>query len=417
MRRNSKKGAEKNPAEATTAVPTIPASSFIASRDAPKLSAWLARHPGTVDFLAFQHHEEARDAKYYEYRQQEIGRQILRGFELISDYEKRCTQPPKLEHHQPDPALKRLEEAIEFSKIILYKEIAAKAWEKRLFSHLVLKYQSTKTTIARLMSLLASIDAFPLDHVPVVDFERLKMSPEDFIEQDETLKSFRDAAQNCSETVALVNEQLKLISGRYSKGGKFESAEAMKNELHHKVNDCTHEMEDNKECVRVVMYPSPFLDILLHPHSKAHQFVKKFMEEKTGEAFAKLNKNIAKFCGLETAQEHALLNAMLLVTIGTDCAPIVKCDGKGTADDDLLAYGLELFGTCDPIGTILAIVKRMGDRDAKEGVKEAADALKAITSSYKEVLAFVHDFTSPEYLGPKGQAVRACIGQLLSDSC
>ena len=64
---------------------------------------------------------------------------------------------------------------------------------------------------------------------------------------------------------------------------------------------------------------------------------------------------------------------------------------------------------------LLAMAQRIDGQSVEAGVAEAVEALKTITSSYKELLMFVYEFTSPEYLGEKETEIRNELKRVCSE--
>ena len=69
-------------------------------------------------------------------------------------------------------------------------------------------------------------------------------------------------------------------------------------------------------------------------------------------------------------------------------------DGHGTSDDGAMCFGIELFCQLDPISVFWAIADRVDGNNAETCVQNAADALKAISSSYVKVLEFVYEMVT-----------------------
>ena len=419
MRRGSKKGERPQVPDASTAFENLArkdARSYVDSTDRPKLAAWLKRYPETIDVLSFLY-DQKEDQEYHNMRQKKIKEQIQRGFALISEYEKQCLAAPTLKTRKFFPEIKSVMEATELWRTLWKMDLSLVKTEKKLHKLLIPKYETTKTTIARLMSLLASIDAFLLSQVPIVNFEPLTLTRDQLIAKDPVCKALADKCETLRSLGDSLYERVRVVLNLKERKG-LESADGQKNELVRWLRECRYETVDGSKCVRIISCPVGFMDILYHHQSKVHAYVQKFLsaKEKNYAAFSELEKSIASFCGLEATLDRAVLNGILLASFGADeCKPDVKADGCGTMDDAVLAYGLELFFWSDPMRMLLAIAQRIDGQSVEAGVREAVEALKTITASYKELLMFVYEFTSPDYLGEKEMEIRNELKRVCSE--
>ena len=420
MRRGSKKGERPQVPDASSAFDNLArkdAREFVDSTDRPKLAAWLKRYPDTVDVLSFGLYNQKEDQEYHSLRQKTIKEQIQRGFQLISEYEKQCLAAPTLKERKGFPEIKSVMEAMELWRTLWKMDLSLVKTEKKLHKLLVPKFEAAKTTIARLMSLLASIDAFLLSQVPIVNFQPLTLTREQLIAQDPVCKALADRCESLRKLGDTLYDQVRMVSNLKEWKGGLDSSDGQKMELVRCLRECRYETVDGSKCVRVIACPFGFMDILYHHQSKVHAHVQKFLgaRDKNYAAFAELEKSIAGFCGLEATLDRAVLNGILLASFGVMCKPDVKADGCGTMDDDVLAYGLELFLWSDPMRMLLAMAQRIDGQSVEAGVAEAVEALKTITSSYKELLMFVYEFTSPEYLGEKETEIRNELKRVCSE--
>jgi hypothetical protein len=147
-----------------------------------------------------------------------------------------------------------------------------------------------------------------------------------------------------------------------------------------------------------------FIDFLNHSASNCATIVHDFLAAKTVDSYRAMPGRLAEILGVP---DMMYVNALVSNAFAGALAPDVKADGGGTMDADTLNLALDLFVNHDP----LVLLRLIADR----GVAPAVEALKAITSGWREVLSFAHELTSDDCLSQSQADARAAIARFLTE--
>jgi hypothetical protein len=402
----------------------VPVQSVLAdcSPEFAKLRAWLAKHPSTHVHLQLRLPIAGPSSRHSECVLYALKSQILQAFDVLAECEKllnasRYIQAPARPDH-PFPAGRDLRvvartwgDLLRWYACLAGVEAASRADHVRVASWVA----AAQAAVAPLIALLASADAVPAPHVPVVLFDGLGLRRGDVAGEVERLAAAARQGSRCLLAMGNASSSIANMAFAYAKGGLLESPELQMQRLHEFVAHAADSFDDSRSCMAADFDAAPFADHFMHPESMAHPIMAHFHapENRTPAGFAEFIRVIVRQCNFTDPRRAAVVNAVVAQAFAPQFAPQIQFDGPGTLDCDALETAIELVAIDDPIWLLAAVGDPGRAAGAGEAVAGAAQALAAVTSAGASVLRFAYDFTLPQYLTERQRAVRAAIADFL----
>jgi hypothetical protein len=395
--------------------PEHPVSQFISDPrpEFAKFKAWIERHPDTQSHFTLR--EVLPDAKNpsIDIVKQVLKAQILDGFSFLLACDK------ALDDYTSSVQLSMPEGPFPDGRHMLHS--VQRLWRQCLQLHFtinILKQKSrervseaiakAKRSVSDLMSLLASCDAVPRTFLAVVNFKSFSIQPTDLVKADSVAQACEAAAERTRIVMLQTLDRISEIRNTHERGGHLDTPEAQMTFLHAQVRSWSEHCDLEHGCLKIGCDPIEFFDFFSHPvNSITSPLIVHFLKEENQTlegAKAFIERIIGQF---NFRDEHVrqVVNALVSTFLGPRFTPPLKFDGPGTDDTELLSFALDLVIILDPT----ALLGLIGDA----GIHKAADALKTITSSWKDLLQFVYTFTWLIFLNQRMNTVRSALGQFL----
>ena len=366
---------------------------------------WLADHPDAASHLRLSRAPSGAegDLTYEEFRQGVIKTEILAGIVLVTKYQGFCRNAPVFTMLDTFARYSPLFEASGLIGRLRSFEIRLFILKEQLHSLLAAKFRKATETVSDLVHLLASRDVVPKDIIMHVDLRELTLDEGELVADDAWCTCLSRAIVSAESKVASMCESIKSVVGKRRE---------VKSEVARLLEQQRESYDEERQRV-VFTVDEQVFDLLVNPDSSAHELYRVFDEKRTPAAFAELRDGMIQMCGIEEAGDRTLLAYVLLKSVGQVCAPDVVVDGPGTSDDSATCFGIELLCQLDPISVFWAIADHADGSDAETCVQNAADALKAITSSHMKVLEFVYEMVADVCISETDKAVHTALGRLL----
>jgi hypothetical protein len=381
-----------------------------------KFKAWIERHPEAQSHFTLREVSPDPSRPSGDVVRQALKAQILEGFkfllacdEVLDDYTS-SVQVSMPEAPFPD------------GRDILHS--VQRLWRQCLQLHFainILKHKArervsdaiakAKRSVFDLMSLLASCDAVPRTFLAVVNFATFSIQPAAIVRADTAAQACEAAAERTRRAMFLTLDRISEIRSAHERGGRLETPEAQMAFLHSQVKSWSEHCDLDNCCLRIACDPIEFFDFFSHPvNSITSPLITFFLkrENQTLEGAKAFTERIISQFNFRDQQTCMVVNALVSRFLGPRFMPPLKFDGPGTDNTEVLNFALDLVIVLDPTA-LLGLIADRGDT----GIQKAADSLKTITSSWKDVLQFINDFTSPMYLNQRMNAARSVLGQFL----
>lgn len=375
-----------------------------------KLTLWLKEHPNTIGKLVFNIYEQQVNEEFLSFKQNALKTQILEGIQLIQKMETTVKELDIVSQSQmkafPFPEVKQNYSAQKLWHSIRENDIKTQLL-KREFNKLINEFiKKNKITVANLVSLLASIDAIPVNYVPVVDLKSMDV-PNDFIAQTIPMcslitKKIVELQEQTSRNFTLLSDTAKLF-------GDTTADDWLQIQITF-FNDTLHtflpSFDQQTHCISQGADFDKFHDFIFHPSNPIYDISKKFIDEPDKESYWHLVHAIIETFKVDQ-NDILLVASVCSACIATFAIPDIKYDGLGTEKDEETQNAICLLAMTDPMQCMIYI--------NSIGTRNAAIALQSVTSAWKSVLSFIYDFTNDEIIAQELIGVRSSIGEIVAN--
>lgn len=385
-----------------------------------KLFAWLKFHPNSSDNITLYQYSKKLNPTYHEFRQYALKSQITEGFKFILHVEATINETVEGSSIFADPPHE------EISHLNNYHKLWQKAVQQDFLIQL-LKFEmfeirnevliQNKQTAAHLISLLASIDAIPLNFIPLIHFSHLDIPNDVIYSNNKRCVILQNLCSKYSESKQSLFQQIDDLYNKYDEVKENQIAR-----FRLMIGQYRKNYDTEWRCLDVSVDPSIFVDFVAHSKSIVYQDVQHFYSNPTSESFNHLIEQIITSFQINNNEECSIINDLCSMSFALLALPEMKDDSPqlsqeqiNVADlDELMLIGFNIFTICDPILTLKYISDNIDfEKNLEDSVKRKVNALKVFTSDWKTFLKFVVDFTKVEYLGSKLNSIRFVIQECI----
>jgi hypothetical protein len=264
-----------------------------------------------------------------------------------------------------------------------------------------LRFDGLRAVVAKLLCFLAAIDAVPPTVVPSVTFPVFSASQ--IVAADPRALKLRSLIPRFRK---LINETAAIVA----EAAAFPADEIQPATLHTLLGQCRVGLDVGSRMLAASFAPTALLDFFRHPGSRANRFLRAFLDRPTLENFQQISEKVVHEFGIQSFDECLIINAALSADFAALGSPVVKADGPGTDDGSVLGFAFDLFANHDPLVLLRSITDRVDLEDVRGGIQAVADALRTLTSGWRDILVFVFEFSNEQYLSGKMTSVRFVLG-------
>jgi hypothetical protein len=364
-----------------------------------------------------RHFQSPLDQIYHEFRQSAIKSQLTEGFSVVLRYDHFCrenvTSKPRIRLEHPAPEIAHLRSVTEHWKSARRYDDIVYFLKSEIANHISATFSKTKATVCHLCALIVSMDAIPLEYIPVVNFGLLTLSPDEISTSSEACMthSGRLGLYACLRDQSL--REISEISTKFSTNNIPDPPETQRPLFHQLIANSLPDYDDTATCMKVGTSPDNFHDLVRHPNSIAFQVVNAFCQAPTADGFRDLTPALVRLFAIQSAPECGLIGALLSNLFPVLQIPEIRADGPGTEDAQVCDFAFEMFVNDDPIVLLRILTDQVMNDDFPDSLRTAADGLASLTSGWKEVFLYVFHFTAPECLSAKMNSVRYALGRFL----
>jgi hypothetical protein len=383
-----------------------------------RLIAWLNKYPEAKALLSLRLSHAPLDDVHQEFCDYALKSQIHDGFAFMD----RCSQV-----HDQVPgrsALMSVHPWVEGARLYSVKKLwryvharddIAAGLRKELLQGVHRNMAKARTTISMVVSLLASSGAIPPEYLLIADFTYFDLSFEGIVAKDATLGRIQAAIKLLTQTSVKI-ECICDTGNRYVKYKHVDVFEQQISALRQVLDSYRPEYDRQLHSIRASGDSHEFLDFVHHPGSLGYPLMEAFEQDKSPVQFTEFVLAFLSEFRIADADDTQLLSAVITHSVGPQLLPDVKADGTGTLDTELLNFALELFACDDPLRLLGLIGRKIEGNDAVGAVRLASNALKTLTSSWKEVLRFGVDVAAGRFLPHQWRPLSDAIQELLEDN-
>ena len=392
----------------------VEAKSFLNSSDQneafSKLISWLNEHPSSVGRLSFRVFGQQIDEKFLKFKNSALKTQIMEGIQLIQKMEttsKGLDIAPQSQMNQfPFTQISHLIQPKKLWHDIKQNNMVTQFIKTKFNTIIKEGIRKNKITVANLISLLASIDAVPINYIPIVNFTALDESNEVIAKRSQKASHLTQKILRLQEDTSVKYEQLSSIPTMYARTGPEDisiQSEIIKNML---LSFLAYYNKETYTLDKENIDFSEFFDFIFHPNNVVFNDANNFLSQPNKDNYWQLFSSIVSTFSLEQNQIY-----MLYFVFSACVAPIalpldIKYDGLGPRTEEEYNIGIEILSTTDPLSCLQLM---------QSDVRNIAAAVQSFTSMWKTVFGYIFDFTNPEITPPGLVQTRNLVEKLLTN--
>ena len=377
-----------------------------------KLTLWLKEHPMAVDNLYFYVYSQQMDDNFTAFKQSALQAQIKEGIKLIQKMETTSKDLDLTSQSQmkkfPYPQIQKLIKPHQLWKEIKQNNLKTQIIKNEINKIIKEGIRKNKITIANLVSLLASIDAVPVNYIPIVNFNALDESNDTISKKNPNSVFLTHKILEYQGQTSCNFQTLTALSKNYSANQTGDDHAAQTAYIKELLQ--SYASSFNRETLTLSTEGidlSNFFDFIFHPTCLVNKEATQYMENsKTPENYWKLFDAVSSTFSLES-DDIALLYAVFSSIIADQSLPVIKFDGEGTDKEEDQLNAIQLLAITDPLEGLRFI--------NQVGVKPISTSLEYFTSSWKEVLTYFVDYSHSDLTPSALLETRDSIRETLSE--
>ena len=373
-----------------------------------KLLNWFKVHPNTAQYITLCQYTNKLDPKYFELRESCLKHQIRKGFKLISQFE--ATINNTAEGINEVAEKPHLDMAHMHEYHYYWQQICQQNFFIQLLKFDLLEIRNevliqNKQSVAHLVSLLVSLDAVPLNFIPIIKYSGLDLSNEEiFLHSRKCLLMQKKIEKIKHQNNGLYNA----INNLYVQFNDINNFQETK--IHHMVMSFMENYDKNTGTLKYGCDSSPFFNFIAHPKGIVFQDVKNYLCYPSLNSYIILVSKIMNTFKITDQDEISVIHSLCSLSFAPYCLPEIKTNGKGSHDNsvDLMFFGLQLFSLCDPIESLKFISDNM-QKPNDALIKQVISSLEIFTTEWRTLVQYIVNFAIEEYLFPKLRRIRSML--------
>lgn len=365
-----------------------------------KLVLWFKEHPGTAEFVTFRNFVSENIPNFNEIKRISIKDQILIGIDLIIRQEKVISDsapqnPQTIEH--PFPNLIGIKECNLLWRKIQLNNIAIDAINKKvsIIANQSLKQYKIKTS--SIVSLLTSVDAFPANYIPIINYKGIDLSNEMIINLDPHGRVFQQQILLFEQSNKEHYKNMNKIEDKYAMIENFNPQPA----VFYKIleyylpfyNETCGLLEGDVDV-------NPFLDFLNHPRCDAIASFQNYKSKCQEKTFLNFVESLFLIFEIPQTKMRPLLVALCSYAIAPMHIPMLDHDGN--LNEKNIDYSFQFFIETDPLKFLNMMYERSKSEDAEnplgQVIQKTIEGFSGFAKNWIDIFRYVVYFSIPEFL-------------------
>lgn len=373
-----------------------------------KLVSWFKDHPGTAEFVSFRNFIPENIPNFSTIRQISIKEQILLGIDLIIRQERVISDPiPQNTHsiEHPFPNLIGIKECNLLWRQIQINNMAIESINQKINVIINKSLKHYKLITSSIISLLTSVDAFPANYIPIINYKGIDINNEMLISKDpqgrvyeQLILSYEQKNKDHYKSMNKIEDRLEMIENLNPQPAIF--YKILENLMPY-YNETGRYLEGDVNI-------NPFLDFLNHPKCDAlasFQNYKSKCQEKTLSNFVE---SLILIFEVTNPQMKSLLASVCSYALVPIHIPMLDHDGN--LAEKYIDFSFQFFIETDPIKFLNLMHEKSkeesGDNQLGQLMQKTIEGFSGFAKNWIDVFRYVVYFTIPEYLPDHLQEVR-----------
>ena len=384
----------------------------------PKLVMWLKRHKEAINLVDVYRFSQAQDVKYHEFRQIALKSQINDGFELVIELEKSSAE--KIDADQglnefPYIDFQHLFEAKKYWQVGRKNNFIMQMLKFEINKLVSQKIMENKKTAVHLVSLLAAIDAVPLNCIPLVNFAALRVPRKSIVNAIPRALSLERMTVEYGRLAQESVKKIEEVRTRYDELTPEAQVEAFKVILKQYINL----FDIDTKLIGLSADCSFFYDFITHPKIITYNAYVNYVKNPNSSTYKELVEAVIQQFHV-SPDDTSLVSCLCSLAFAHIMAPNISVnlsnenkDGNSNKEE-MLRVAFDIYIVYDPLNSLKAISSNLNvEKSTEESVKYIIECLKLITNNWKELLQFIIDCSLQDYLSPKLRSIRYVINQAI----
>lgn len=374
-----------------------------------KLVQWLNLHVFCVPYLYFRVNSGKMDEKFSTFKQNVLRALVMEGIDLIKKHE---TLVKQLDNNTSSSAARsfvitnyiNMPTAMSTWRSIKEHDFSTLLLKREINTIITLAVRDLKITAANLVSLLTSVDAIPLNYIPIIRFSELDLSTSEIV-------AARPICSLCTQKIIEIQQlnselftTLNDLTQLYADQSEL-SLQNQRNQLKNifSVQKQFYDQESNS--MMLTARTDKFEDLIFHPNFVCHNLILAFLQKPDAENYWNAVNDILAIFQIEE-DDKPLFLALCSYVLPNFAAPTLKFDGLGSDNAEQQNHGSEFLATTDPI-QCLHQIKTIG-------VRQLALIAQSFTTDWKSLYQFAVDFTDSQLIPSVAEIRQSIIETVLS---
>ena len=372
-----------------------------------KLVSWFKDHPGTAEFVTFRNFIE-QVPNFHEIKKISIKEQILRGIDLIIRQEKVISDsapqnPQTIEH--PFPNLIGIKECNLLWRKIRLNNLIIDSINQKINVIINKSLKKYKIIASSIVSLLTSVDAFPDNYIPIVNYKGIDINNEMIISKDpqgqvyQTLiLSYEQKNKDCYKSMNKIEDYYQMIENFNPQPTQF--YKIVEKYLPY-YNETGRFLEGDIDV-------NPFLDFLNHPRCDALASFQNYKSKCQEKTFSNFIDSLFLIFEIDNAKMKTLLVALCSYAVAPMHIPYLDHDGNLLEKN--INYAFQFFIETDPLRFLNLIYENskfeLSDNQIGQVVQKIIEGFSGFAKNWTDIFRYVVYFSVPEFMPEHLQQVR-----------
>ncbi|KAK8882070.1 hypothetical protein M9Y10_044710 [Tritrichomonas musculus] len=373
-----------------------------------KLILWFKEHPGTAEFVSFRNFMQENIPNFSEIKRVSIKEQILKGIDLIIRQEKVISDPTHKQHQsieRPFPNLIGIKESNLLWRKIQLNDIIIDVINQKLNLIINKSLKAYKIKASSIVSLLTSVDAFPANYIPIVNYKGLDLNNEMVINKDPEGRILQQKILALQQDSMVYYKNMNKIEDRFS---VIESINPQPALFYKMIEQYLPFFNEKGKFLEGAVDTNPFLDFLNHPRCDALASFQNYISKCQEKTFSNFVESMFLIFEISQPQMRLLLVALSSYALAPIHIPML--DHNGNMNEKNIDYSFQFFIETDPLKFLNLIYEKAQEDQSEDSLgkvmQQVIEGFSGFANNWVDVFRYVVFFSIPEFLPSHLQQVR-----------
>lgn len=373
-----------------------------------KLVAWFNEHTNTSDFVSFRKLTPEKTPQFNQIKTISAKTQVLKGLDLIFRQEKAIAGPQPIQSQpteRPFPNLIGLREANRLWQKVKINDLFIEEINSQLNIIIIERLRELKIIAASIVSLLTSVDAYPNEYIPIINYQGIDLNNEMITNKDDHGRILQQRIVTLQQMNMKSYKLMNEIEDRYGSEN-----EDLQGPIFVSLLESFLPFLDKKgHFLACDLDEVPFIDFLNHPNSKALSVFQNYREKCEQKSIVKLIENLIVVFSIQDPQLQMVLVALCCYSMAPFHFPQLEYIQNSMEPN--LEFSIPFFLETDPIKFLDTVYQESQSQDLETVITRIIEGLSGFARNWVDLLRYVVYFTIPEFLPTHLSDIRSRLAQ------